>query len=252
MISIKNSQEIKFMRIAGRINYDTHMLLKKHIRSGITTKELDSIAKDYIISCNGKPSFLNYEGFPSSICTSINEVVVHGIPSRQKLKNGDIITIDIGVNYKGYHSDCAYTYAVGSIDKKKTYLLKHTKQALFEGLKEVKNGARLNNIGASIESYAKKHKLGVFKELVGHGVGKKLHEEPDVPNFGKYNTGITLKSGMVLAIEPMLTLGKPNIYILDDNWTIITQDKKPSAHFEHTVLVTDDGYEILSGRGTNG
>lgn len=246
MISIKTKEEIELMRIAGKINYETHKLLEKNIRSGITTKELDDIAREYIISCKGEPSFLNYEGFPASICTSVNDVVVHGIPSRQKLRNGDIISIDIGVIYKGYHSDSAWTYAVGTIDKKKSYLLKHTERALYEGIKEVRNGAYLNNIGAAIESYAHRHHLGVFKELVGHGVGQNLHEEPDVPNFGKYNTGIKLQSGMVIAIEPMLTLGKPKLYILDDNWSLITQDQKPSAHFEHTILVCDDGYEILT------
>lgn len=252
MISIKTNKEIELMRIAGKINYKTHKLLEKHIKSGITTKELDDMARNYIRSCGGEPSFLNYEGFPASICTSVNDVVVHGIPSRQKLKNGDIISIDIGVIYKGYHSDSAWTYAVGTIDKKKAYLLEHTKKALYKGIEQVKDGAYLNNIGASIEAYAHKHHLGVFKELVGHGVGKNLHEDPDVPNFGKYNTGMKLKSGMVIAIEPMLTLGKPKLYILDDNWSLITQDQKPSAHFEHTILVCDDGYEILTGRELNG
>lgn len=247
MISIKSDREIELMKIAGRINFETHQLLKKHIRPGVTTKELNDIAEKFIRSKNGTPSFLNYEGYPASICTSINEEVVHGIPSLRKLKNGDIISIDIGVIYKGYHSDSAWTYPVGSIDKQKAYLLEHTKNSLYEGLKEVKAGARLHNIGAKIEEYALKHNLGVVKELVGHGVGQHLHEDPDVPNYGKYDTGIVLKKGMTIAIEPMLTSGTEKIYLLEDDWTIITRDYKPSAHFEHTVLITEDGYEILTG-----
>lgn len=252
MISIKNEQEIKLMKEAGRINYLTHQLLKKNIRPGITTKELDQIAYDFITSQGCTPSFLNYEGYPASICTSINDEVVHGIPSNRKLVNGDIISIDIGVIYKGYHSDSAATYPVGTVTKEKEYLMEHTKQALYEGLKEVKDGAKLGNVSSKIEEYAHRHKLGVVEELVGHGVGKNLHEKPDIPNYGKYNTGIVLKEGMTLAIEPMLNLGTKRIYLLDDDWTIITQDGKPSAHFEHTVLVTKEGYIILTGEESNG
>lgn len=247
MVSIKNNREIELMKIAGKINYETHKLLQKHIKPGVTTKQLDTLAHDYITSQDATCSFLNYEGFPASICTSINEEVVHGIPSFKKLKNGDIISIDIGVNYKGYHSDSAWTYPVGKIDEEVSHLLKHTEAALYEGIKEVKAGVRLNNIGAAIEKYALAHNLGVVKELVGHGVGQKLHEDPDVPNYGKYNTGMILKAGMTIAIEPMLTSGTEKIYILDDDWTIITRDNKPAAHFEHTVLVTEDGYKILTG-----
>ena len=247
MISIKSDREIELMKIAGKINYETHQLIKENIRPGITTKELNDIADKFIRSKGGIPSFLNYEGYPASICTSINNEVVHGIPSNRKLKNGDIISIDIGVIYKGYHSDSAWTHPVGTISKDKEFLLEHTKKALYEGIKEVKAGARLHNIGAKIEVYALKHHLGVVKELVGHGVGQNLHEDPDVPNYGKYDTGIVLKKGMTIAIEPMLNLGTEKIYLLDDDWTIITRDNKPSAHFEHTVLVTDDGYEILTG-----
>ena len=247
MISIKSEKEIELMRIAGKINYQTHKLLESKIRPGITTKELDKIAYDYILANNGTPSFLNYEGYPASICTSINEEVVHGIPSNRKLKEGDIISIDIGVIYKGYHSDSAWTYPVGKISEEKQNLLKYTREALFKGIKEVKAGARLHNIGAKVEQYALKHNLGVVKELVGHGVGTNLHEDPNVPNYGKYDTGLVLKEGMTIAIEPMLNLGTEKIFLLDDDWTIITQDNKPSAHFEHTVLVTKDGYEILTG-----
>lgn len=247
MINIKSDYEISLMRKAGNIVYRTHKYLEPYIKPGITTKELDKLAYDFIISQDATPSFLNYNGFPGSICTSVNDEVVHGIPSNRKLKNGDIIGIDIGANYKGYHGDSAWSYQVGSVSREKAYLLEHTEKALFEGLKQVKPGNRIGDISHAIEEYAKAHKLGVVRELVGHGVGNHLHEEPDVPNYGKKGTGPILKEGMVIAIEPMLNLGTHKIYILDDDWTIITRDGSPSAHFEHTVVVTKDGYRILTG-----
>ena len=245
---IKTNEEIELLRIAGSIVGDTHNYLKPFIKEGITTKELDKLAHDYIISRGATCSFLNYVGFPASICTSINEEVVHGIPSNRKLKNGDIISIDIGACYKGYHGDSAWSYAVGEVSDEVKYLMEHTEKSLFEGLNTIKPGAYVGDIGYAVESYAKKHKLGVVKELVGHGVGSHLHEQPDVPNYGKPNTGQVLKEGMVIAVEPMLNLGTANIYMLDDDWTIITADDKPSAHYEHTVVVTKDGYEILTKR----
>lgn len=248
MISIKSSREIELMEIAGHIVYDTHQYLKQFIKPGITTKQLDKLAHDFIISKGATPSFLNYDGFPGTICTSINEEVVHGIPSNRKLREGDIIKLDIGACYKGYHGDSAWTYPVGKISDELKYLLKHTEASLYEGLNQVKEGARLGDIGAAIEDYAKKHKLGVVKELVGHGIGSSVHEKPDVPNYGLKNTGITLKEGMTIAIEPMLNLGTANIYLLDDDWTIVTADDKPSAHFEHTIVVLKDGYRILTKR----
>lgn len=248
MISIKTSREIELMKIAGSIVGETHKFLIPYIKPGITTKELDKLAYDFIISKHATPSFKGYDGYPGSICTSINEEVVHGIPSKRKLKEGDIISIDIGACYKGYHGDSAWTYKVGKVSKEKEYLMEHTEKALFEGLKQIKSGSRIGDIGNAIENYANKHKLGVVKELVGHGVGSNLHEMPDVPNYGKAGTGPILKEGMVIAVEPMLNLGTADIYILDDDWTIITADNKPSAHFEHTVVVTQDGYEILTKR----
>ncbi len=248
MISIKTEEEIELMKIAGSIVGDTHKYLIPYIKEGITTKELDTLAYNYIISRDATPSFLNYNGYPGSICTSINEEVVHGIPGNKKLRNGDIISIDIGACYKGYHGDSAWTYTVGTIDSNKKYLMEHTEKALFEGLKVVHEGIHVGDIGNAIENYAKKHNLGVVKELVGHGVGKCLHESPDVPNYGKKGSGPILKAGMVIAIEPMLNLGTRKVYMLEDDWTIITADYKPSAHFEHTVLVTRDGYVILTKR----
>ena len=247
MINIKSDYEISLMRKAGNIVYRTHKYLEPYIKPGITTKELDKLAYDFIISQDATPSFLNYNGFPGSICTSVNDEVVHGIPSNRKLKNGDIIGIDIGANYKGYHGDSAWSYKVGSVSKEKEYLLEHTEKALFEGLKQVKPGNRIGDISNAIETYANAHNLGVVRELEGHGIGSNLHEEPDVPNYGKKGTGPLLKEGMTIAIEPMLNLGTHKIYILDDDWTIITRDGSPSAHFEHSVVVTKDGYRILTG-----
>lgn len=252
MITIKSEREIELLRIAGNIVYETHQYLKKFIKPGITTLELDKLADNFIKSKDATPSFKGYDGFPASICTSVNQEVVHGIPGSYKLKNGDIISIDIGACYKGYHGDSAWSYPVGDISLEKQELLKYTHEALFQGLEEVKPGNRIGDISFRIEDYAKKHNLGVVKELVGHGVGTSIHEDPDVPNYGKKGTGPKLKKGMVLAIEPMLNLGSPEIVVLEDNWTIETRDYSPSAHFEHTVVVTDDGYEILTGAMQNG
>ncbi|MBQ2872728.1 MAG: type I methionyl aminopeptidase [Bacilli bacterium] len=247
MISIKSEREISLMKKAGNIVYRTHKYLEPYIKPGIETKELDKLAYDFITSQDATPSFLNYEGYPASICTSINEEVVHGIPSNRKLKDGDIIGIDIGACYKGYHGDSAWSYIVGSVSREKAYLLEHTEKALYEGLKQVKPGNRIGDISNAIEEYANNHKLGIVRELVGHGIGTNVHEKPDVPNYGKKGTGPILKEGMTIAIEPMLNLGTREIYLLDDDWTIITQDGSPSAHFEHTVVVTKDGYQILTG-----
>lgn len=247
MITIKSDYELSLMREAGKIVYETHKYLKPFIKPGITTEELDKLAHDFILSKDAYPSCLNYEGYPKSICISVNEEVVHGIPGKRKLKNGDIVTLDICACYKGYHGDSAWSYAVGDISDEKKYLLLHTEKALYEGLKKVKAGVRLGDVSNAIEEYAKKHKLGVVRELVGHGIGSSLHEEPEVPNFGHKNTGIILKEGMTIAIEPMLNLGTRKVYLLDDDWTIVTGDNKPSAHFEHTIIVTRDGYEILTG-----
>ena len=252
MISIKSDREIELLAIAGNIVYETHQYLKPFVKEGITTKELDELAEAFILSKGATPSFKNYDGFPASICTSINQEVVHGIPSRRRLRNGDIISIDIGACYKGYHGDSAWTYAVGEISPKKKELLKHTEESLFAGLNEIKPGAHIGDIGEAIFNCATKYNLGVVRELVGHGVGTSVHEEPDVPNYGHRGTGPILKKGMVIAVEPMLTLGRRDICILDDDWTIETVDNSPSAHYEHTVAVTDNGYRILTGRKLNG
>ena len=238
MITIKSAREIELLKQAGYIVYETHQYLKPYIKPGIMTKDLDHLAEEFIRSHGATPSFKGYEGFPTALCISVNDEVVHGFPSDRKLQNGDIVSIDIGACYKGYHGDSAWTYKVGEIS---------TEKALYEGIKMVKPGNRIGDIANAIEVYATKHKLGIVKELVGHGVGTNVHEDPEVPNYGKKGTGPRLREGMVIAIEPMLTLGSPDIYIDDNDWTVITEDGSYAAHFEHTVVVTKDGVEILTG-----
>lgn len=248
MISIKSDREIELMKEAGRLVGETHKYLKQFIKEGITTIELDKLAEDFIRKNGGIPTEKGYEGYPASICASVNDEVVHGIPGKRKLKNGDIITIDMVISYKGYQADSAWTYAVGEISKEKKYLMEHTEKALYEGLKQVKPGNRLGDVSHAIQEYAESHNLSVVRELSGHGIGTEMHEYPDIPNYGKKGTGILLKKGMTLAIEPMLNLGKRDIAILNDDWTIVTLDGSDSAHYEHTVVVTEDGCEIITKR----
>lgn len=248
MITIKSEREIELMREAGKMVSMTHQYLKKFIKAGITTKELDRLAEEYIRKMGGVPTCKGYEGFPATLCTSVNDTVVHGIPDNYKLKDGDIITIDMVIGYKGYQGDAAWTYAVGNISDDKKYLMEHTEKALYEGVKQVKPGNHIGDISATVEQYANKHNLGVVKELCGHGIGREMHEDPEVPNYGTAGTGPKLREGMVICIEPMLNLGTADIYILDDDWTIKTDDGMPAAHYEHTILVTKDGYEILTPR----
>lgn len=248
MITIKSEKEIELMRHAGMLVSKMHKFIKPYIKEGITTKELDRLCEDFIRKNEGVPTCLGYEGYPATLCTSVNDEVVHGIPSNYKLKNGDIITIDVVIGYKGYQGDAAWTYAVGDISDEKKYLMEHTEKALYEGVKMVKPGNRIGDISHAVEEYATAHDLGIVQELCGHGIGLDMHEAPDVPNFGKPGVGPRLKEGMVICIEPMLNLGTRRIYMLDDGWTIKTLDGEPAAHYEHTVLVTKDGYEILTPR----
>ena len=248
MITIKSEKEIELMRHAGMLVSKMHKFIKPYIKEGITTKELDSLCEKFIRDNDAVPTCKGFEGFPATLCTSVNDEVVHGIPSNYKLKNGDIITVDVVIGYKGYQGDAAWTYAVGSIDDDKKYLMEHTEKALYEGIKQVKPGNRIGDISHAVEVYATEHNLGVVQELCGHGIGLDMHEDPDIPNYGKPGVGPRLKEGMVICIEPMLTFGSRRIYILDDEWTIKTLDGSPAAHYEHTVLVTKDGYEILTPR----
>ena len=248
MISLKSSEEIEKLREAGKIVYQTHQHVKQFIKPGITLLELNKICEDYIVkTCHSYPSFKGLYGFPAAVCISVNDVVVHGIPDNYKLKEGDIVSIDIGASFKGYHGDSAWTYPVGKISKEDEYLLKHTEESLYEGIKKAIPGNRVGDISAAVEAHANKYGLGVVKELCGHGVGTKVHEEPDVPNFGHAGRGPLLREGMVIAIEPMLNMGSADIYEEDDGWTIRTLDGAKSAHFEHTVAITKDGPKILTG-----
>lgn len=247
MITLKSKREIELLKEAGHIVYLTHQYLRPHIKAGIKTKELDSLAEKFIRSKGATPSFKGYEGFPSTLCISINDEVVHGFPSERVLKEGDIISIDIGACYKGYHGDSAWTYTVGEVSDDAKYLLEHTEKALYEGIKQAKVGNRIGDISYAVEKYATEHNLGVVKELVGHGVGTSVHESPDVPNYGTKGTGPKIRDGMVIAIEPMLTLGSPDIYVEDNDWTIKTEDSSLSAHFEHTIAITNEGVIILTG-----
>ena len=247
MITLKSKREIELLKEAGHIVYLTHQYLRPHIKAGIKTIELNQLAEDFIKSKGATPSFKGYEGFPYTLCISVNDEIVHGFPSDRILKDGDIISIDIGACYKGYHGDSAWTYTVGNASHDAKYLLEHTEKALYEGIKQAKVGNRIGDISYAVEKYATEHNLGVVKELVGHGVGTSVHEAPDVPNYGKKGTGPKIKNGMVIAIEPMLTLGSPDIYILDNDWTVVTADESLSAHFEHTIAITDEGVIILTG-----
>lgn len=246
MIICKTEREIDIMREAGKIVALTHQELVKHIQPGITTKQLDTIAEKVIRSYGAEPSFKGYNGFTGSICASVNEELVHGIPGKRVLKEGDIISIDIGANYNGYHGDSAWTYPVGEISEDDKKLLEVTEVSLFKGLEEAKPGERLSNISHAIQSYVEPFGFSIVREYVGHGVGQSLHEDPQIPNYGPAGKGPRLRPGMVLAIEPMVNAGKRYVKTLADNWTVVTTDGKNCAHFEHTIVITDTGYEILT------
>jgi methionine aminopeptidase, type I len=246
MIVCKSESELILMREAGRIVAETHRLMKQAVVPGITTGELDRIADDYIRSQGATPSFKGYNGFPSSICASVNEELVHGFPGKRKLVEGDIISIDIGAQYKGYHGDSAWTYGVGTISEEAQRLLDVTEASLYAGLELVRPDVRLFTISHAIQKVIEEAGFSVVREYVGHGVGTELHEEPQIPNYGVPDRGPRLKPGMVLAIEPMVNIGERYVRTLSDNWTVVTVDGSLCAHFEHTVAVTESGYEILT------
>ena len=247
MVTIKSKREIELMKKAGRIVALAHQEVSKYIKPGVSTLELDTIVEKVIRQNNAIPSFLGYGGFPGSACTSVNEQVVHGIPSKKViLKEGDIIGIDIGAIYKGYHGDSAWSYPVGTISKEAQDLLDVTKQSLFEGLKQAKAGNRLSDISHAIQVYAEAHGYSIVREFVGHGLGKNLHEDPQIPNYGLPHKGILLKAGMTVAIEPMVNMGRKEVKVLSDNWTAVTVDKSLSAHFEHSILITEGDCVIFT------
>lgn len=246
-VSIKTAREIELMREAGRLLVQVHDELAKVIRPGISTWEIDQKGEELIRSLGCTPNFLHYNGYPASICVSVNDEVVHGIPSKKRiLQEGDIVSLDAGLIYKGYHSDAARTHAVGEISQEAKKLIEVTRQSFFEGIKYAKAGHHLHEISAAIGAYAESFGYGVVRDLVGHGIGTVLHEDPQIPNFAQRRRGIRLMPGMTLAIEPMINIGRPDVCWLDDDWTVVTDDESLSAHYENTILITDGEPEILT------
>lgn len=247
MITVKTDAEIERMRVSGKLTKNVLELLGNSIRAGMTTAELDKIAYDYIRSVGAEPSFLNYEGYPASTCISIDDTVVHGIPSNDVfIKEGQIVSVDVGVKYDGYHGDAARTFTVGNVSEEKKKLVDVTKECFFKAVEHLRAGTPLGDIGYYVQTHAESNGFGVVKALVGHGIGREMHEDPSVPNYGRKGTGIRLKSGMTIAVEPMINMGKWQVKFLKDGWGVVTVDGKPSAHYENTLLITDDGVEILT------
>ncbi|NQT95486.1 MAG: type I methionyl aminopeptidase [Candidatus Omnitrophica bacterium] len=246
MIELKSPEQVGKIRSASRVLVDVLNILKTHIKAGVKTKELDSIAFEEIELRKARPAFLGYRGFPGSICTCINEEIVHGIPGQRKLKESDILSIDIGVEFDGYFSDAAVTVAVGKVNRATHKLLDVTKEALCKAIDKTNTGYRISDISSAIQEHVEGNKLSVIRDFVGHGIGLKLHEDPQIPNFGQRGMGTRIKEGMVLAIEPMVSAGKWEVAVLNDGWTAITQDRSLTAHFEHTIAVTAEGPEVLT------
>lgn len=246
MIYFKTTEEVELIRESSLLVAKTLAEVAKHIQPGVITLELDRIAEEFIHDNGGIPSFKNYDGFPNSLCISVNEQVVHGVPGKYTLKNGDIISVDCGVLKNKFHGDSAYTFAVGEVSAEVEHLLKVTKESLYKAIDKCVAGLRLGDVSFSVQEHAEKFGYGVVKELVGHGIGKNLHEEPQVPNYGRRGTGMKLSAGLVIAIEPMINMGKAAITHGSDGWTINTRDGKPSAHFEHTVAIGKGKADILS------
>lgn len=246
MITLKTKEEIEIMRECNRMVAQTREALKTWVEPGMTTKDLDQKAENFIRKLGAVPAFKGYRGFPATLCTSINEQVVHGIPSNVKLKEGDILSADMGAIYRGFYGDSAFSCAIGQISDKAHRLLKVTEESLYKGIEAAQPGRHLHDIGAAVQEHVERAGFSVVRDFVGHGIGRALHEDPQVPNFGKRGTGPVLKVGMVLAIEPMVNEGDPNVRVLSDGWTAVTVDGKLSAHFEHTIAITENGPEILT------
>ena len=246
MIAIKNERELSFMRQACKITAAARALAGEMVRPGVTTRQIDKAVHDYIVSQGAKPSFLGYHGYPGSACISVNETVIHGIPGGYTLREGDIVSIDVGAYYQGFHGDCAATFACGAISAEAQKLIDITKQSFFEGIRFAKKGLRVSDISHAIQTYVESNGYSVVRSFVGHGVGAQLHEEPEVPNFGAAGRGPRLLPGMTLAIEPMVNEGTHEVRILKDGWTVKTTDGKLSAHYENTILITDGEPEILT------
>ena len=246
MIAIKNEHELECMRQACKITAAARALAGEMVKPGVSTKEIDKAVHDFIVSQGAKPSFLNYNGFPGSSCISVNSTVIHGIPCSYKLQEGDIVSVDVGAYYKGFHGDCAATYPCGAISAEAQRIIDVTKQSFFEGIRFAKRGHRVSDISHAIQTYVESNGFSVVRSFVGHGVGAQLHEEPEVPNYGKPGRGPRLLPGMTLAIEPMVNAGTYEVEVLKDHWTTVTADGKLSAHYENTVLITDGEPEILT------
>jgi methionyl aminopeptidase len=246
MIIIKSPREIEQLKKSNAIVAEVFEKLKGMVSPGITTKELDQVAEEYILSKGGHPAFKGYKGFPATLCISINEEVVHGIPGQRRLKEGDIVSLDVGVDFVGYFGDAAITFPVGEVDPEAKRLLEVTEKALTIGIEKAKIGNRLFDISYAIQRWVESHGFSVVRDFVGHGIGKDLHEEPQIPNFGSPHQGPRLEKGMVFALEPMVNEGTYEVRVLSDGWTVVTADGKRSAHFEHTIAINDDGAEILS------
>jgi methionyl aminopeptidase len=248
MITIKSPREIEIMRRSGKITAKTLSMLVKTVHAGMTTDEIDRLAEESIRSMGGVPTFIGYNGYKHSICLSVNDEVVHGIPGPRVLADGDLLSLDLGTTFEGYVSDSAITVPIGNVSEAAKRLMRVTQECLMFGIAQMQVGKRLGDIGHAIQAHAEANGYGVVRQLVGHGVGTKLHEEPQVPNYGTPGTGTQLRPGLVLAIEPMITEGSYEVDTLDDGWTVVTQDGKLAAHFEHTIVVTDDGPKILTLR----
>ena len=246
MITLKTPQEIEKMRKAGRVVATTLEALKAVAQVGMTTGDLDELARQKIAEAGAIPSFKGYHGFPGHICASVNEEVVHGIPGDRVLKEGDILSVDLGAIVEGYHGDSAITFPIGSISSEIQLLLQVTEESLYKGIQAAIVGNRLGDVSSAIQTHVDSYQFGIVREFVGHGIGSQMHEDPKIPNYGPPHQGPLLKAGMTLAIEPMVNLGTPDVRILDDQWTVVTRDGKPSAHFEHTILITENGPEILT------
>ena len=247
MISIKTDSEIAKMRIANGIVRDVLKLLEEHVKEGVSTAYLDKIAREYIEKQGATPSFLGYSGFPASICASVDDVVVHGIPSKHiVLQEGQIVGLDVGAYIHGYHGDAARTFAVGKISPEKQRLMDVTRECFFKGVGVMKDGVRLGDLSAAIQEHAEKNGYSVVRELVGHGIGRDMHEEPSVPNYGTAGHGVRMRANMTIAVEPMINMGAKEVYTARDGWTVRTVDGKPSAHYENTILITQEGVEILT------
>ena len=246
MIQVKSEREIELMRTACRITAASRALAGEMIHAGVHTREIDRAVHDFMEKQGAKPSFLNYNGYPKSVCISVNDEIIHGIPGRRRINEGDIVSVDVGAYIGGFHGDCAATFAVGKTDERALKLIEVTRQSFFEGIKFARPGYRISDISHAIQKYAESFGFSVVREYVGHGVGAKLHEDPEIPNYGEPGHGPRLIPGMTLAIEPMINLGKPHIKVLSDGWTVITADGQPSAHYENTVLITNGEPEILT------